>query len=194
LSSGLLVRVGDGLTDEVLIVAMGHNSGRTIPAETARAAWASNPQGTPAMWIRDRLDGLFPDSDFDDWYPADGSPDPTSARVPWSGIEIVSPHDLEARFSHKPGKARWIGSKDHQTETCDEDMPRVIVHVLTTPAPEQDTTPHRPRCQYGRAGPGRPSCQGTSRFHQGRLHHRLGDPDGHLPARSHQPAVEAHCC
>ena len=69
---------------------------------------------------------------------ADGSPDPASARVPWSGTEIVSPHDPEARFSHKPGRARWIGYKDHQTETCDEDMPHVIVHVLTTPAPEQD--------------------------------------------------------
>jgi hypothetical protein len=60
-----------------------------------------------------------------------------AARVPWSRTEIVSPHDPEARYSHKPGKADWIGYKDHQTETCDDD-PNVIVHVLTTPAPEQD--------------------------------------------------------
>nr|WP_307788959.1 transposase [Longispora fulva] len=32
----------------------------------------------------------------------------------------------------------WIGYKDHQTETCDDDAVNVIVHVLTTPAPEQD--------------------------------------------------------
>lgn len=70
--------------------------------------------------------------------PGHGSPDPASARVPWSGLEIVSPHDPEARFSHKPGKAKWVGYKDHQTETCDEGTPHMITHVLTTPAPEQD--------------------------------------------------------
>ncbi|MCC3317831.1 MULTISPECIES: IS1182 family transposase [Nocardia] len=69
---------------------------------------------------------------------ATGSPDPTSAQVPWSGTEIVSPHDPEARFCHYPGKAQWIGYKVHQTETCDDDLPHVIVHVLTTTAPEQD--------------------------------------------------------
>ena len=69
---------------------------------------------------------------------SDGSPDPASARVPWSGLEIVSPHDPEARFSHKPGKVEWVGYKDHQTETCDEEQPNLIVHVVTTPAPEQD--------------------------------------------------------
>jgi DDE family transposase len=58
--------------------------------------------------------------------------------VPWSSAEIVSPHDPEARFSHKPGKVEWVGYKDHQTETCDEERPNLIVHVVTTPAPEQD--------------------------------------------------------
>jgi hypothetical protein len=43
-----------------------------IPAQTMRVAWASNPKGTPAIWIRDRLEGLFTDDDFADWYPADG--------------------------------------------------------------------------------------------------------------------------
>ncbi|MET9619025.1 hypothetical protein [Kitasatospora indigofera] len=27
-------------------------------------------------------------------------------------MEIVSPHDPQARFSHKPGKAEWVGYKD----------------------------------------------------------------------------------
>ncbi|MFF3071584.1 transposase [Kitasatospora sp. NPDC057904] len=67
-----------------------------------------------------------------------GSPDPASATTPWSSVEIVTPHDPQARFSHKPGKAEWVGYKDHQTETCDEGLPNVIVHVATTPAPEQD--------------------------------------------------------
>ncbi|MFE7528556.1 transposase, partial [Kitasatospora sp. NPDC057542] len=69
---------------------------------------------------------------------SDGRPDPASARAPWSSVEIVSPHDPQARFSHKPGKAEWVGYKDHQTETCDTGLPNVIVHVATTPAPEQD--------------------------------------------------------
>jgi Transposase DDE domain len=64
--------------------------------------------------------------------------DAEPARVPWSSVEIVSPHDPQARFSHKPGKVEWVGYKDHQTETCDEEQPHFIVHVVTTPAPEQD--------------------------------------------------------
>ncbi|MFG6201834.1 hypothetical protein [Nonomuraea sp. JJY05] len=39
---------------------------------TAQVARASNPRGTPAMWIRDRLDGLWNDEDFAQWYPRDG--------------------------------------------------------------------------------------------------------------------------
>ncbi|MFD5703695.1 IS1182 family transposase [Streptomyces lasiicapitis] len=72
---------------------------------------------------------------------ADGRPDPATARVPWSSIEIVTPHDPEARYSHKitaAGKRDWIGYRDHQTETCDDTGPNVIVQVVTRPAPEQD--------------------------------------------------------
>ncbi|MEV0734329.1 transposase [Polymorphospora sp. NPDC050346] len=67
---------------------------------------------------------------------ADGEAEP--ARVPWSSAEVVSPYDPQARFSHKPGKVEWVGYKDHQTETCDQERPNLIVHVVTTPAPEQD--------------------------------------------------------
>lgn len=71
---------------------------------------------------------------------SDEKPDP--ARVPWSGIEIVSPHDPEARYCRKEGKtttkAEWVGYRDHQSETCDDSVPIVIVHVLTRPAPVQD--------------------------------------------------------
>jgi hypothetical protein len=68
----------------------------------------------------------------------DGRPDPDTARVPWSGMEIVTPHDPEARFSRRLGRAEWTGYRVHQTETCDSTGPNVLVHVLTTPAPEQD--------------------------------------------------------
>ncbi|WP_203217852.1 transposase [Nocardia terpenica] len=62
-------------------MAMGHGSGRAIPAATVRTAWAANPNGTPAMWIRDRLDGVFVDSDFVGWYPADGRPGLSPAQL-----------------------------------------------------------------------------------------------------------------
>lgn len=31
-------------------------------------------KSTPAMWVRDRLNGLFVDADFVDWFPTDGRP------------------------------------------------------------------------------------------------------------------------
>ncbi len=49
-------------------------SGVQVPPLTAQVARASNPRGTTAMWVRDRLDGLWRDEDFDAWYPRDGRP------------------------------------------------------------------------------------------------------------------------
>lgn len=49
-------------------------SGVQVPALTAQVARASNPRGTMAMWVRDRLDGLYRDEDFEAWYPRDGRP------------------------------------------------------------------------------------------------------------------------
>lgn len=62
-------------------MSLGHNSGKGIPVQTARIAWASNPRGTPAMWVRDRLEGLFTDEDFADWYPSDGRRGLSPARL-----------------------------------------------------------------------------------------------------------------
>lgn len=33
------------------------------------------------MWVRDRLDGLWHDEDFTDWYPRDGRPGLSPARL-----------------------------------------------------------------------------------------------------------------
>ncbi|WP_258308802.1 transposase [Streptomyces sp. NWU339] len=33
------------------------------------------------MWVRDRLDGLWHDEDFDDWYPRDGRPGLSPAQL-----------------------------------------------------------------------------------------------------------------
>ncbi|WP_328959120.1 hypothetical protein [Kitasatospora purpeofusca] len=41
----------------------------------------TNPKGTTAMWVRDRLDGLWHDEDFADWYPRDGRPGLSPAQL-----------------------------------------------------------------------------------------------------------------
>lgn len=62
-------------------MSMGSGSGRVIPPLTVRMARASNPRGTAAMWVRDRLDELFVDEDFADWYPSDGRRGLSPARL-----------------------------------------------------------------------------------------------------------------
>ena len=49
--------------------------GVEVPELTARVARTSNPARTTAMWVRDRLDGLWEDEDFAGWYsPPNGRP------------------------------------------------------------------------------------------------------------------------
>lgn len=65
-----------------------------------------------------------------------------SQELSQAASSIESPYDPEARYSTKRGK-EWVGYKVHLTESCDDDGPRLIVGVLTTPATQQDvsTTP-----------------------------------------------------
>src|SRR5260370_16255173 len=55
--------------------------GAEVRALTARVARASNAAGTTAMWVRDRLDGLWDDEDFAGWYPRDGRPGISPAQL-----------------------------------------------------------------------------------------------------------------
>ena len=55
--------------------------GVEVPELTVRVARASNPAGTTAMWVRDRLDGLRADEDFAGWYPRDGRPGLSPAQL-----------------------------------------------------------------------------------------------------------------
>ena len=55
--------------------------GVEVPELTAQVARASNPAGTTAMWVRDRLDGLWDDEDFAGWYPRDGRPGISPAQL-----------------------------------------------------------------------------------------------------------------
>ena len=55
--------------------------GADVPELTARIARASNPEGTTAMWVRDRLEGLWSDEDFAHWYSRDGRPGLSPAQL-----------------------------------------------------------------------------------------------------------------
>ena len=57
--------------------------------------------------------------------------------LPPASLLIVSPYDPEARFSKKR-KTEWTGYKVHLTESCDEELPHLIVNVETTPATTTD--------------------------------------------------------
>jgi transposase len=50
---------------------------------------------------------------------------------------ISSPYDPDARWSKKRETA-WTGYKVHLTETCDDDLPHLVVNVETTQAPVAD--------------------------------------------------------
>src|SRR5260370_10905907 len=60
--------------------------GVEVPELTARVARASNPAGTTAMWVRDRLDGLWADEDFAGWYPRDRRPRISPAQLATVGV------------------------------------------------------------------------------------------------------------
>jgi transposase len=56
---------------------------------------------------------------------------------PPSAVRIHTPYDIEARYSSKR-ETTWLGYKVHLTESCDENLPHLITHVLTTPATTPD--------------------------------------------------------
>ncbi len=53
-------------------------------------------------------------------------------------LGIRSPHDTQARYSEKRASS-WVGYKVHLTESCDEELPRLITQVETTIAPVPDS-------------------------------------------------------
>jgi transposase len=57
--------------------------------------------------------------------------------LPPAAIQLRSPVDTQARYSEKRGEG-WLGYKVHITETCDENMPRLIIQVTTTVATTPD--------------------------------------------------------
>ncbi len=58
-------------------------------------------------------------------------------NIPPASLLISSPYDPEAHMSIKRSTV-WTGYKVHVTETCDEDLPHLLVQVETTPATTQE--------------------------------------------------------
>ena len=48
-----------------------------------------------------------------------------------------SPYDVDAHYAKKR-TTTWVGDKVHRTETCEDDLPPLITHVETAPAPTAD--------------------------------------------------------
>lgn len=57
--------------------------------------------------------------------------------LPPASLLIISPYDAEARFSKKR-ETEWTGYKVHLTESCDEELPHLIMNVETTAATTTD--------------------------------------------------------
>lgn len=58
-------------------------------------------------------------------------------NIPPPAKMICSPYDVEATYGRKL-TTWWVGYKVHLTESCDEDAPRLITHVETSPAGNGD--------------------------------------------------------
>jgi transposase len=50
---------------------------------------------------------------------------------------VSSPYDSDAHYAKKH-TTQWVGYKVHLTETCEEDLPRLITHVASTAGPTAD--------------------------------------------------------
>lgn len=66
----------------------------------------------------------------------DGPPLPAKER-------LVSPYETQARVGCK-GKQTWVGYRTHLTETCEAELPELLVQVQTTVAPINDVEQLRP--------------------------------------------------
>lgn len=60
-----------------------------------------------------------------------------NGHIPPASRLISSPYDTQARMSIKRDTV-WTGYKAHLTETCDDNLLHLVIHVETTFAPTQD--------------------------------------------------------
>ena len=77
-------------------------------------------------------------------FPQGSSQPPTGKRPTGQGV-IESPHEPEARYGSKRGQG-WIGYRVQVTETCDAELPHLIVDLEPTGALDNDA-PQLPAIQ-----------------------------------------------
>lgn len=58
-------------------------------------------------------------------------------QLPPGARYLNSPYDPEARYSKKRDQP-WFGDKVHLTESCDDELPPLIINIQTTPATTGD--------------------------------------------------------
>jgi len=58
--------------------------------------------------------------------------------IPPSLLFISSPYDVDAHYAKKR-TTEWVGYKVHLSESCDDNLPRLITHVETSSAPIADS-------------------------------------------------------
>ena len=61
----------------------------------------------------------------------------SATEQPPAGQRLHSPYDVDARYASKR-QTSWLGYKAHFTESCDDDLPHLILDVQTTPATTPD--------------------------------------------------------
>jgi transposase len=68
----------------------------------------------------------------------------TAKELPPAGLRVETPYDPDARYGHKRSTT-WSGytrpprrGGAHLTETCDDDSPHLVIHVMTTGATDPD--------------------------------------------------------
>lgn len=61
----------------------------------------------------------------------------TFEEKPPVGERLESPYDPAVRYANK-GKTQWVGYKTHLSESCDENLPHFLTHVMTTEASFHD--------------------------------------------------------
>ena len=57
---------------------------------------------------------------------------------PPSLLMVASPYDPDVHYAKKRATTAWIGYKVHLTETCEDEQPPLITHVMTTSGPVVD--------------------------------------------------------
>lgn len=125
------------------------------------------------------------------------------SNAPAAGAWISAPSDPHALFAHTR-ETRWVGSNVPLTETGDDDVPHLITHVETSPAPhaDEEALPPRPAVlALHDVLPQKPVGETGSVDTQERVHRRQDDDvdlcgppreESHGHAREHSGCAASH--